>query len=133
MDSKRPDNIVFNTNTLKYDAALKSYGTSVGAPVIKPIDTIAWKNRSITKANHKIKTRYRELKAAYDHMMEEFEINNLIYNSKFSFEPIIGQVYHLYTKKDGANFLSIIEPQHCNFKFIGSFFLNAELIWEKNE
>lgn len=133
MNSKKPDPVVFNPNTQTYDASLKPYSTSVGAPVITPIDTIAWKNRSINKVNHRIKSRYQEIKAAYELMLKEFEYNNLIYNAKFSFEPIVGQIYHLYSKMDGTNFLSIIEPEHCNFEFIGSFYLNADLIWEKNE
>ena len=62
MNSKKPDNVVFNTDTQKYDAALKFYSTNLGAPAIKPMDTIAWKNRSINKVNHKIQTRYQELK-----------------------------------------------------------------------
>lgn len=133
MESKKPDAVVFNAVTLKYDAALKPYSTTVGAPVIQPIDTIAWKNRSIANVNHKIHTRYQEIKAAYERMLAEFENNNLIYNAKFSFEPIIGEVYHLYSKKDGTNFLSLIAPEHCNFQFLGSFNLNADLIWEKND
>ena len=33
-EDKKPDNVVFNTETQKYDAALKPYATNVGAPVI---------------------------------------------------------------------------------------------------
>ncbi len=51
-EDKKPDNVVFNPETQKYDAALKPYSTSVGAPVITVADTIAWKNRSINKINH---------------------------------------------------------------------------------
>ncbi|AIY14260.1 DUF2452 domain-containing protein [Cellulophaga baltica] len=131
MNSKKPDNVVFNTDTQKYDAALKPYSTNLGAPAIQLMDTIAWKNRSINKVNHKIQTRYQELKEAYDKMMAEFDHNNLIYNAKFSFEPIIGEQYHLYTKQDGTNFLSIIAPDQCNFESLGSFYLNADQIWEK--
>ncbi|CAM1344591.1 DUF2452 domain-containing protein [Tenacibaculum amylolyticum] len=128
---KKPDTVVFNTETGKYDAALKPYATSVGAPVITVTDTTAWKNRSTNKVNHKIKTKYLELKAAYEQMIEEFEYNNLILNAEFSFEPIIGETYHLYKHKNGKYFLSLIAPEQCNFNFIGSYLLNAEQIWEK--
>ena len=47
-EDKKPDNVVFNVETQKYDAALKPYATSVGAPVITTTDSIAWKNRSIS-------------------------------------------------------------------------------------
>ena len=128
---KKPDNIVFDTKTQKYDAALKPYATSVGAPVITTVDTIAWKNRSINKINHKVASKYLELKAEYEKMLQEFEYNQLIFSAKFSFEPIIGQVYHLYKRANEETFLSIIAPEECNFNFLGSFYLNTDQIWEK--
>ena len=128
---KKPDNVVFNTETQKYDAYLKPYATSVGAPVITATDSIAWKNRSINKLNHKVKTRFKEIKEQYDQLMQEFEDNRLINEAKFTFEPIIGQHYHLYMRENGDNFLSIIAPNECNFNSIGSFYLNADQIWEK--
>jgi hypothetical protein len=130
-EKKKPDSVVYNTETEKYDAALKPYATSVGAPVITPTDTTAWKNRSINKVNHKIKTKYLELKAEYERMMQEFEYNNLILNANFSFEPIIGETYHLYLNRKEEHFLSLIAPEHCNFNYVGSFILNADQIWEK--
>ena len=54
-DDKKPDNVVFNTGNQTYDAALKPYATDLGAPVITTTDTLAWKNRSINKVNHKVK------------------------------------------------------------------------------
>jgi len=130
-DKKKPDNVVFNTENEKYDAALKPYATNVSAPVITATDTVAWKNRSINKVNHKIKTKYLELKAEYEKMMEEFHYNSLIFEAKFSFEPIIGEIYHLYERDNGETFLSLIAPEQCNFNHIGSFYLNADQTWEK--
>ena len=130
-DKKKPDNVVFNIETEKYDAALKPYATNVGAPVITTTDTIAWKNNSIHKLNHKVQTRYLEIKAQYEQLMKEFEYNNLIYNSKFAFEPVIGETYHLYKRSNEETFLSMISPNQCNFNSQGSFRLNADQIWEK--
>ena len=132
-DNKKPDNVVFDTETEKYDAALKPYATSVGAPVITTTDTLAWKNRSINKVNHKVQAKYLEIKAQYEKMMQEFEYNQLIFDAKFSFEPIIGETYHLYKRENGESFLSVIAPSECTFNFIGSFYLNVEQIWEKQE
>lgn len=130
-EKKKPDNIVFNPENQKYDAAMKPYATSVGAPVIRMNDTIAWKNRSISKVNQKTKAKYVQLKADYEKMIYEFEYNNLIFSSKFNFEPIIGVVYHLYKRDNDETFLSIIAPHECSFNSIGSFYLNADQIWEK--
>lgn len=128
---KKPDNVVFNTNTNSYDAALKPYATNVGAPAIVVKENITWKNKNIHKANKQIKAKYLELKAEYDRMMEELEYNNLVYNAKFNFEPILGEVYHLYRDKNNLPFLSIIAPSECNFDFVGSFYLNSEHMWKK--
>jgi hypothetical protein len=81
--------------------------------------------------NQKVQAKYLELKAEYEKMMEEFEYNNLIFNAKFTFEPIIGDVYHLYKRENGETFLSLIAPNECNFNAMGSFYLNADQIWEK--
>ena len=132
MNAKKiPDQVVFDVATQKYDASLKPYATNVGAPAITSTDTVAWKNRSINKLNHKVQTRYQEIKAQYDQLMQEFEYNNLIYNAKFSFEPIIGDCYHLYSRANNETFLSLIAPEQCNFKSLGSFRLNSDQIWEK--
>ena len=130
-EDKKPDNVVYNTETQKYDAYLKPYATSLGAPVITTTDTIAWKNRSANKLNHKVQTRFKEIKEQYDLLIQEFENNKLIHDAKLSFEPIIGQHYHLYERENDDNFLSIIAPNECNFNSLGSFYLNADQIWEK--
>lgn len=126
-----PDNVVFNPETMQYDAALKSYATSLGAPVITMTDTVAWKNRSISKVNQKVQTRYLQLKKEYDKMIEEFEYNNLTFSAQLNFEPIVGKVYHLYKRENDDMFLSLIAPEDCKFNSMGSFSLNADQIWEK--
>ncbi len=133
MKDKKPDNVVYNSDTQQYDAAIKTYGTNLGAPVITTVDTMAWKNRSITKINHKLQARFQEIKSELDTMKEVFEYNQLIFDSKFSFEPIVGKIYHLYKNNAEENFLSIIAPHECNFTFLGSFYLNTEQIWEKHK
>ncbi|WP_179352029.1 DUF2452 domain-containing protein [Winogradskyella vidalii] len=130
---KKPDQVVFNETTQRYDASLKPYATNVGAPAIQVTDNSSWKTRNINKANKQIKAKYLELKAAYDKMMEELEYNTLVYNSRYTFEPIVGETYHLYRDKKEEPFLSIIAPSDCNFDHIGSFILNSELIWKKQD
>jgi hypothetical protein len=130
---KKPDQVVFNEGTQNYDAALKPYATNVGAPAIKITDTTSWKNKNIYKANKQIQAKYLELKAEFDKMMHELEHNNLVYNARFNFEPIIGETYHLYKDKNSEPFLSLIAPNDCHFNFVGSFYLNSELLWKKIE
>ncbi len=129
MKKKKPDYIVYNEENESYDAALKAYATDLGAPVITTSDTIAWKNANINKVNKHVKAKYDELKEQYDELIKEFEYNNLVYSAKFNFEPVVGEIYHLYKNKDERPFLSIIAPKECSFDHLGSFRLNADKIW----
>ncbi|WP_378186525.1 DUF2452 domain-containing protein [Aquimarina sp. W85] len=131
MANKKPDAVVFNDQEQRYDAGLKAYATNVSAPAITIEDTAAWKNRGITNVNHQIKTKFDELKLAYEQLMDQFEYNNLIYQSKFNFEPVIGATYYLYKRKNEETFLSVISPEECNFTYIGTFQLKADRMWEK--
>lgn len=130
---KKPDQVVFDEISQSYNAALKPYATNVGAPAIEIKDTTTWKNKNIYKANKQIQAKYLELKAEYDKMMQELEYNNLVYNARFNFEPIIGETYHLYKDKNNEPFLSIIAPKDCNFDYVGSFYLNSEQLWKKTQ
>jgi hypothetical protein len=62
--------------------------------------------------------------------MEEYEWNELVYSAKFSFEPIIGESYHLYKNDDGSHFLSLISPNEWKKEFIGTFRLTSNRKWE---
>ena len=133
METSKPDNIVFDEDSKRYDASIKPYGTNVGAPAIQLTNTAFWKNSQVQKVNHQFKARFEELQTTYAKMMQEFEYNKLIYNASFNFEPVVGNVYHLYKDKSEQPFLSIIPPEECRFNFINSFRLNAEMIWDKIE
>ncbi|KZS42853.1 GTP-binding protein [Aquimarina aggregata] len=130
MKKKKPDQVVYNEKEGRYDAALKPYATDTGAPVITTPDTVAWKNSNIYKVNKQVKAKYDELKAQYDDLIATYEYNNLVYNAKFNFEPVVGEIYHLYKNREERPFLSIISPTECNFDHLGSFRLNADKMWE---
>ena len=129
--TKKPDLVVFDKETQQYDAAIKPYGTGASSPVIKPLNTATWRNDGVDRVNKQFKSKFDELKKEYEAMMEQFEYNDLVYNAKFNFEPIIGEVYYLYNDKNEESFLSIIQPDQCNFKYLGSFRLNSQKMWEK--
>ena len=128
MKSKKPDNIVYS-ETEGYNANILPYATNVGAPAIRIDDLVSWKSRGITNVNKELEIKFNELKAQYQSLVEEFEWNELVYSSKFSFEPVIGEIYHLYTSTDGTNFLSLIGPNEWNREHLGTFKLNSEKKW----
>ena len=130
-EKKKPDLVVFNEETQQYDAALKPYGTSASSPVIKPLNTATWRNDGVQRVNKQFQSKFEEVRSEYEQLMQKFQYNDLVYNSKFSFEPNIGEVYHLYNNRKAESFLSIIPPSQCGFDFIGSFRLNTDKMWEK--
>ena len=128
MKDKKPDNVVFSEEQ-GYNAHLLTYGTSVGAPVIRVDDIVSFKSRGISSVNKEFENKFNELKEQYESLMKEFEYNEMVYSSKFSFEPVIGEIYHLYRGNDGLNFLSLISPNECNREHIGTFKLNSDKKW----
>lgn len=131
MNEKKPDLVVFNEETQQYDASVRPYGTNSSAPAIKPLNTNSWRNDGIHRVNKQLKSRFDELKKEYENLVEQFEYNDLIYNAKYNFEPIVGEAYFLYKNKRNEPFLSLIPPNECNFNFVGSFRLNTLKMWEK--
>ena len=130
---KRPDLVVFDEDKQRYDAAFRPYATNVGAPQIKLPNNGSWKNSQIYKANKHLKAKYEALKAEYDALLKVLEYNELVTASKFTFEPLIGEVYHLYNNAKEEPFLSIIDPDSCDFQHLGSFRLTSDYLWEKVE
>lgn len=128
---KKPDNVVFNEETQEYHGKLLPFASGVSAPKITPPDVTSWKNTHIVTANNQFKAQYEELENAYKVLMDNFQYNNLVYNAKFNFEPIVGKAYHLYKSKDESTFLSLILPNECSFDHMGSFRLTSDKTWEK--
>ena len=124
MGDKKPDNYVENPGIMPY-------GTDLGAPSIRPENIENWKNSKIIKVNKEFSNRYEFLKKQYDDLIEEFKWNDMIYGSKFNFEPVVGETYHLYYGQNGSTFLSLIEPNQWSRKHVGSFTLNYDNKWIK--
>lgn len=127
----RPDNVVFNEESKRYDASLKAYNTNIGAPSIQHTNLGKWKRIGSSKVNHHLETKFEEIKNQYQDVLDIYEWNQKIYDSKFNFEPIAGMNYHLYEKEDNTLFLSIIAPTDWNKKHIGSFKLDEDRIFRK--
>lgn len=131
LGKQRPDNVVYNETTKKYDASLKTYNTNVGAPMIKHNDLSNWKKVGSNKVNYHLKAEFELIKEKYDGVIEIYEWNQKIYDCKFNFEPIVGNVYHLYKNSKQELFLSQLGPHEWNKDHQGTFKLNADRIFIK--
>ncbi len=131
MPKKYPDNIAWDDQEERWVANILPYASNIGAPVIKPENIDSWRKRGVTKVNHHLETKFLELKDKYSKLVEEFKWNDLVYNAKFNFEPIIGETYYLYTGSNEENFLSLISPNEWDKECLGSFYLDTEQKWVK--
>jgi len=131
MKSKKPDNVVFDEDQERYDASVKPYGTDLAAPAIHFEDLGPWKRRGVSKVNATFSAEFQQLSEQYEELKARAEYNELVYASRFSFEPVVGNTYYLYRDKAGASFLSILSPEECNFDHLGSFRLEPNLEWIK--
>lgn len=129
-DTKKPDYVVYNEQTERYHAATLPYASGVAAPKITTPDITSWKQNHINKVNHELKSQFEQLREQYENMLKKYEDNQLVYSANFSFEPIVGETYHLYMGTDGRHFLSVIAPQECQWEFIGSYRLSSDKLWE---
>lgn len=129
---ERPDNVVFDEETQTYNANILPYGTNIGAPNIQPSGVSTWVNTSVSSFNHSFQNKIELIKKDYKDLIDEYEINDLLYKASMSFEPIIGKEYHLYfSEKKGENFLSLIPPTSWKMDYLGSYILNNDKTWKK--
>ena len=122
--SKKPDQFAENK-------AIMPYGDNVGAPSIHPTNITAYKQEKVIKTNHYFEARFNEIKDEYKKLIEAYKWNELVYDSEFRFEPIKGNIYHLYQKQDETLFLSLIAPDEWDQIFIGSFRMDSDDKWTK--
>lgn len=105
------------------------YPASRLAAKIIPQDLTNFKSRGITRVERELQQELVELREAYLKVIDAFNWNKLIYESQFGFEPVVGEVYHLY-EIDGRRHLSMIEPASWHQRWIGTFRLNADGRWQ---
>jgi hypothetical protein len=125
---KKPDHIVYDDKE-GYNAFKLEYGSSLTAPNIKKDDISVFLQQSGTKVNHFFDQKFLEIKNELEKLAALYELNQLIYSSELRFEPVMGYTYHLYERKDGNKFLSLVGPNEWNMPYICSVTLNTDGQW----
>lgn len=128
---KYPDLVVWSEDKGFYANSL-TYGSNLSAPSIKIDDVSGWKQSNVNQVNSQFKAEYEEILKKAETLKREFEWNHFVYTEvTYTFLPTIGHIYHVYEKSDGSFFMSIIEPNSWNQKFIGSTRLESTNKWVK--
>ena len=132
MEEKKIPDIVVWSEERGYYAKELTYGSNVGAPIIKVDDVIGWRQREVSNVNNLFSAKYEEIKAEVEKLLEDYNWNELIYNHvEYSFIPVVGQTYYLYKRENLSLFLSLIEPNQWKKEHIGSFRLDSSNKWNK--
>lgn len=108
---------------------LLPFGSNVAAPNITKEDVSVFLRQSTGRFNHYIDQKFLEIRSEMEELLNLYQLNEEIYSSELRFEPVVGYTYHLYTKKDGSKFLSLIAPNEWNMPYICSVTLNTEGRW----
>jgi hypothetical protein len=127
---KKPDLVVWSEEKGYYAKTL-TYGTDLGAPIIKLDNVGGWKQAQVDKINKIFTKKFDEIKDEFKHLLDEVNWNELVYSASYNFIPVIGETYYLYEKNDGSIFLSLISPSEWNMKFLGSTILDSSNKWVK--
>jgi len=115
---------------------------SVGGAMIKPEDKGKIKGRSLSAMYEQTDM---DMKQIYDQMQflaqqaktikDRVDVSERIYQAQMSFQPLIGKIYHLYTKKDNMDTLSLIGPKEWGRstpfeQYIATVKLMADHTWD---
>jgi hypothetical protein len=125
MEKKMPDSFVENRLS-------KRYPTEVGGPKFEPDNISLFKIEKTSKIKKYYSSKFEEMTKEYEKLMSEIQLNERLYMASHNFEPTSGEIYHLYKKESGEEFLSLISPEQWKkFDFIGSYRFLSDGRWEK--
>tara|TARA_R110000822_G_scaffold105457_6_gene233219 strand:- start:983 stop:1396 length:414 start_codon:yes stop_codon:yes gene_type:complete len=127
--SRYPYHIVWDEDNEKFHANILPYASSVSGPKIEIVDIDLFKQRGASKLQKIFKSEFEEIIEKYNNLVDEVALNDMVYNSTYSFEPVVGNLYYLYYGNDGKKFLSLISPNEWDKEHIVSVKLNSELKW----
>jgi len=121
---KMPDSFVENRLS-------KRYPTEIGAPKFEPDNISLFKIEKTSKIKKYYSSKFEEMTKEYEKLMSEIQMNERLYTATHNFTPTSGEIYHLYKKESGEEFLSLISPdQWKKFEFIGSYKFLSDGRWE---
>lgn len=120
---------------------LLPYPHHVGGIVIKPEDTGKIKSRALTAMREQTTIQMNQIQKQVELLMQQandlkqrIEISEKIYLADLSFEPIIGQTYHLYLKEEVYKLL-LIGPEDWNklpptLQYVGTVKMLGDHTWD---
>ena len=130
---KKPDLVVWSENN-GYDAKLMTYPTSAGGQGFDLPNVPLFRTQSSKKMMDVFNREQQEIRERIEKLYDEYNTSIMVWESKISFEPIVGKSYFLYNFA-GELTLSLIAPNEWGREkdFIGEYILNSDNKWITKE
>ena len=126
---KKPDLVVWSEKN-GYDAKLMTYPTSSGGQGFDLPNVPLFREQSSKKMMDVFNREQQEIRERIEKLYDEYNTSIMIWESKISFEPIVGKSYFLYNFA-GELTLSLIAPNEWGRgnDFVGEYILNSDNNW----
>ena len=127
---KKKPNLVVWDEVNGYNANLMQYPTNIGAPSFTLPNVGLVKTESAKKMIDVFEREKREIADRIEKLYQEYLDSVMVWESKISFEPIVGKTYYLYDF-EGVNTLSLLSPTDWGKteNFLGEFTLTSDRKW----
>lgn len=109
--------------------AFLPYPVSTLSPRIVPTDLSSFKSRGISEVERDLQQKLSELREEYLAAIDHFNWNKLVYEAEIGFEPVVGEIYHLY-EGNGRRLLSMVGPREWSMRHLASVRLNVDRQWQ---
>jgi len=135
------EKITTNIDVYHKQLSVLPYASSVGSVAVRPTEEGVIKHKALQAMEEQtnmhldqIKQQIELLARQAQEIRKRRELSMMVYDAKLNFQPVIGQTYHLYQKKDDTYLLSMVAPQEWGrtgpFKhFLSSVKLLADHTW----
>jgi len=128
---KKPDLVVWSEKN-GYDAKFMTYPTSAGGQGFDLPNVPLFRSQASKKMMDVFNREHQEIRERIEKMYDEYNTSIMVWESKISFEPIVGKSYFLYNFS-GELRLSLIAPNEWGRgkDCVGEFLLNSDNKWIK--
>lgn len=93
------------------------YSASVSGAVIKPTQEGMIRHKVLTAMEEQTNMQLDQIRKQVEllalqaqEIQSRKELSMIVYSAKLNFQPVIGQVYHLYENHDGSYMISMVSP-----------------------
>jgi hypothetical protein len=118
------------------------YSASVSGAVIKPTGQGVIRHQALSAMEEQTNMQLTQIRQQIEllaiqakEIQKRKELSMIIYDSKISFVPVIGQTYYLYQQEDQSHLISLIGPKEWGknppYTFVASVKLLADHTWEE--